>query len=119
MQNAMNMLSTTTRCAARFQPQRRRLAQRPLARFFTEERDIEVPKTEAQFVALLRRVADSVEANKGWRIQVGGLRLKVPETAKVSVEHEASGNNNCIEFQFKWSKTTDPATQESPSKMLP
>ena len=29
-----------------------------------------------------------IEAGKPWRIQVKGVRLKVPENAKCSIEHE-------------------------------
>ena len=68
----------------------------------SSERDVEVVKTEKQFVALLRRVADAVEANKSFRVQVDKLRMTVPEDAKVSVEHELEGGENCLELQFKW-----------------
>ena len=31
---------------------------------------------------------NKVEAGKSWKIQVKGVRLKVPENAKCSIEHE-------------------------------
>ena len=78
---------------------------RPLQRLFSsDERDVEVKKTEKEFVALLRRIADAVEADKSFRIQVDNVRLTVPETAKVSVEHEQEGDEHCVELQFKWTK---------------
>ena len=78
---------------------------RPLQRLFSsDERDVEVKKTEKEFVALLRRIADAVEADKSFRIQVDNVRLTVPETAEVSVEHEQEGDEHCVELQFKWTK---------------
>mmetsp|Transcript_11892 Transcript_11892/g.18243 ORF Transcript_11892/g.18243 Transcript_11892/m.18243 type:complete len:115 (-) Transcript_11892:393-737(-) len=69
-----------------------------------EERDVEKVKTEKQFVALLRRIADSVEANVPWRIQVDKVRLTVPSEAEVSVEHEVEHGYHNVELQFKWPK---------------
>lgn len=71
-------------------------------RSFSQDRDVEKVKTEKEFVALLRRIADAVEADKSFRIQVDKVRLTVPETAEVSVEHEQEGNEHNIELQFKW-----------------
>mmetsp|Transcript_22429 Transcript_22429/g.34048 ORF Transcript_22429/g.34048 Transcript_22429/m.34048 type:complete len:115 (-) Transcript_22429:264-608(-) len=67
-----------------------------------EERDVEVVKTEKQFVALLRRVADAVEENQSWRVQVDKVRLTVPEDAAVTVEHEVEDGHHNIELQFRW-----------------
>ena len=67
-----------------------------------EKLESEKSKTENEFVALLRRIADAVEADKSFRVQVDGVRLTVPETAKVSVEHEQNGDDHEIELQFKW-----------------
>ena len=78
---------------------------RPLQRLFSsDERDVEVKKTEKEFVALLRRIADAVEADKSFRIQVDNVRLPVPEMAEVYVEHEQEGDEHCVELQFKWQK---------------
>ena len=71
-----------------------------------EDRDVEKKKTENEMVALLRRIADSVEANESWRIQVDGTRLTVPEDAAVSVEHEREGSTHEVELQFKWTART-------------
>ena len=66
------------------------------------ERDEESERTEESFVALLRRVADAIEDDKGWRVMVNGVRFTVPEDARLSVEHEVNGKDHELELQFKW-----------------
>lgn len=66
------------------------------------ERDIERVYTNQDFVAKLRRLADSIEKNERFEIQVAGERIHVPATATFSVEHERSDGDEEIEFQIKW-----------------
>jgi len=54
------------------------------------------------FVAKLRRLADSLEQNKRFRIQIAGERISVPPDAIFNIEHEREGDNEEIEFQLKW-----------------
>jgi amphi-Trp domain-containing protein len=54
------------------------------------ERDIESAYTNTEFVAKLRRLADSVESGKRFEIQIGGERIYVPASALFTVEHERS-----------------------------
>jgi len=78
----------------------------PNVRHFSEininDRDVEAVRSKKVAIALLRRVADNLEAGKPWLVQVSGRRLRVPATAEFSVEHECEGVENCIELQFKW-----------------
>ena len=67
------------------------------------ERDVERDITPAAFAALLRRVADAVEAGESFRIQVVNQRFTVPKGAQLSVEHEADGGDHELELQLKWS----------------
>ena len=67
------------------------------------ERDVERDITPAAFAALLRRVADAVEAGESFRIQVVNQRFTVPKGAELSVEHEADGGDHELELQLKWS----------------
>jgi amphi-Trp domain-containing protein len=67
------------------------------------ERDIESAYTNAEFVAKLRRLADSIESGARFEIQIGGERIYVPASAVFTVEHERSGDDEEIEFQIKWS----------------
>ena len=67
-----------------------------------EARDIERTYTAKQFVSKLRRLADAIEHDKRFRIQVGGERLSIPPDATISVEHERTGNIEEVEFQIRW-----------------
>ena len=67
------------------------------------QRDIESGYTNAEFVAKLRRLADSIERGERFEIQIAGERIYVPASAVFTVEHERSGNDEEIEFQIKWS----------------
>ena len=66
------------------------------------DRDVTKNKTETAMIALLRRVADSLEGGKSFQVMVKGERLNVPEDAKVSIEHEMKGQEHELELQFKW-----------------
>jgi len=66
-------------------------------------RDVERVYSNAEFVAKLRRLADSIEGGKRFEIQIGGERIYVPASAAFSVEHERSERDEEIEFQIKWS----------------
>lgn len=65
-------------------------------------RDVEKSYTRAQFVAKLRRFADSVEAGEAFVIQIGGERVHVPARAVFNIEHERGSDGEEIEFQMKW-----------------
>ena len=65
-------------------------------------RDIERTYSRAQFVAKLRRLADSIEGGRAFTIQVGGERLRVPADTLFNIEHERSGGVEELEFQVRW-----------------
>lgn len=66
------------------------------------ERDIEKTYTNKQFIEKLRRLADAIENDESFQIQIAGERISVPANAIFSVEHERSDNAEEIEFQVKW-----------------
>jgi amphi-Trp domain-containing protein len=66
------------------------------------DRDIEKVYSTEEFVAKLRRLADSLETGKRFEIQVAGERVYVPERAEFTVEHEREEGEEEIEFQLKW-----------------
>jgi len=70
----------------------------------TTDRDVERNITPAAFAALLRRVADAVEAGEPFRIQVVNQRFTVPAGASLSVEHEAEDGDHELELQLRWSE---------------
>ncbi|HEY89661.1 MAG TPA: amphi-Trp domain-containing protein [Thermoflexia bacterium] len=67
-----------------------------------DERDIEKTYPLEQFIAKLRRLADALEKNEPFRIQIAGERIYVPLDAIANIEHERSTDSEEIEFQLKW-----------------
>jgi amphi-Trp domain-containing protein len=67
------------------------------------ERDVERIYSTEDVVAKLRRLADALEDDKPFRIQVAGERIRVPRRAQFSIEHERGDDEEEIEFQLKWS----------------
>ncbi|MDX1493500.1 MAG: amphi-Trp domain-containing protein [Longimicrobiales bacterium] len=65
-------------------------------------RDVTKTYTAKQFVSKLRRLADSIENDKRFRIQVAGERVSIPSDATISVEHEREGQEEEVEFQIRW-----------------
>ena len=66
------------------------------------DRDLERTYSRAQFVAKLRRLADSLETGRAFTIQVAGERLRIPRDAAFNIEHERSEGEDELEFQLKW-----------------
>ena len=71
-------------------------------------RDVERNYPIPEFAAKLRRLADALEAGKPFRIQVAGERIRVPQGAEISVEHERGEDEEEIELQFKWRPAPRP-----------
>ena len=65
-------------------------------------RDIEKTYSTSQMVAKLRRLADCLEQNKPFKIQIAGERITIPGRAIFNIEHEREGKTEEVEFQFKW-----------------
>lgn len=68
----------------------------------TTDRDVERDCSVETFVETLRRLADSLESGEPFRIQVVNKRFTVPSGATLSIEHEASGGEEELEFQLRW-----------------
>lgn len=68
-----------------------------------QPRDVERMYSTPDVVAKLRRLADALESDRPFRIQVAGERFYVPARAEFSVEHERDEAGEEIEFQLKWS----------------
>ncbi len=65
-------------------------------------RDIERIYSTAEVVTKLRRLADALEQGHSFRIQIAGQRIRVPQRAEFSIEHERGEDEEEIEFQFTW-----------------
>ena len=66
------------------------------------KRDIEKTYPRRQFIEKLRRLADALESESGFVIQVAGERLRIPADAAFNIEHERSGGDHELEFQVRW-----------------
>jgi amphi-Trp domain-containing protein len=76
-------------------------------------RDVESFYSVEDAVAKLRRLADALEADTPFRIQIAGERIRVPRRARLSIEHERGDDEEEIEFQLKWSLEDDESDSES------
>lgn len=67
-----------------------------------KDRDLERTYSRAQFVAKLRRLADSLETGKAFTIQVAGERMRLPADVVFNIEHERTAGEDELEFQLRW-----------------
>ncbi|HYC61106.1 MAG TPA: amphi-Trp domain-containing protein [Thermoanaerobaculia bacterium] len=67
-----------------------------------KKRDIEKTYPRRQFIEKLRRLADALEAETAFNIQVAGERLRIPADTFFNIEHERSGGEHELEFQVRW-----------------
>ncbi len=65
-------------------------------------RDVTKGYPRSQFVAKLRRLADSIETGEPFVIAVAGERIHVPARAVFTIEHERARDGEEIEFQLTW-----------------
>ena len=66
------------------------------------KRDIEKDYPRRQLIAKLRRLADCLENEERFRIQVASERVSIPPDATINIEHERGSSEEEIEFQLKW-----------------
>lgn len=68
----------------------------------TKSRDIEKVYTKGEFIKKLRRLADSLEKDEKFSIQVAGEKINIPKEAVINIEHEKTKGAEELEFQIKW-----------------
>lgn len=66
------------------------------------DRDIEKEYSAKQYAEKLRRLADCIERDENFEIQIAGERIYVPNRAVFNIEHERENGAHEIEFQLKW-----------------
>ena len=69
-----------------------------------KDRDLEKAYSTKEIVAKLRRLADALEQGKQFNIQIAGERIYIPADAVFNIEHEREGEEEEVEFQFKWQR---------------
>lgn len=70
----------------------------------SKTRDIEKVYPKKEFIKKLRRLADALEKDKKFNIQVAGERIYIPKEAIINIEHEKGKTEEELEFQIKWKK---------------
>lgn len=67
--------------------------------------DVEKEYTRTEVIDKLRRLADALEADKTFEIQIAGERIYVPPYATIEFEYERDEEGNEeIEIELKWNK---------------
>ncbi|HEU4597085.1 MAG TPA: amphi-Trp domain-containing protein [Pyrinomonadaceae bacterium] len=71
-----------------------------------KEADMEVEKSYAsgEVVAKLRRLADALEQEKTFEIQIAGERIYVPPYTTVEFEYARDGEEEEMEIELKWKR---------------
>ena len=69
-----------------------------------QEKDVEKSYSNSEVVAKLRRLADALEGEKTFEIQIAGERIYVPPYATVEFEYERRGDEEEVEIELKWKR---------------
>jgi amphi-Trp domain-containing protein len=67
--------------------------------------DVEKEYSRTEVVDKLRRLADALEQDKTFEIQIAGKRIYVPPYATIEFEYERDNEGNEeIEIELRWNK---------------
>lgn len=69
-----------------------------------DETDVEKSYSNKEVVAKLRRLADALEEEKTFEIQIAGERIYIPPYAKVEFEYERQGDEEEVEIELRWQR---------------
>ncbi len=69
-----------------------------------DEKEVEKSYATKEVVAKLRRLADALEAEKTFEIQVAGERIYVPPYASVEFEYAREGEEEELEIEIRWKR---------------
>ncbi len=72
-----------------------------------KQTDIEKTYSRKEFIVKLRRLAETLERNQRFVIQIAGERIIVPADATINIEHERGSKEEEVEFQIKWKRTSN------------
>lgn len=67
-----------------------------------KDRDVAKIKSRKAFANKLRRLADKIEDGGAFSLMVEGHAVRVPATARFSIEHEREGADEEVELQMSW-----------------
>ncbi len=66
--------------------------------------DVEKSYAAKETIAKLRRLADALEGEKTFEIQIDGKRVYVPPYATIEFEYERAGDQEGIEIELTWKR---------------
>lgn len=66
------------------------------------DRDVEKDVSKEKFVSTLRRLADAIEKDEAFRIQVENKRFMVPADASLVIEHEVEEGQEELSLELQW-----------------
>ena len=69
-----------------------------------DEKDVEKSYSTKEVVAKLRRLAEAIEEEKTFEIQIAGERIYIPPYATVEFEYERNGDEEEVEIELKWKR---------------
>ncbi len=70
-----------------------------------KSRDITKTYPIRSFISKIKRLAEGLEKQKQFTIQIANEKIKVPKDAIVNIEHERTKEVEEIEFQITWKNT--------------
>lgn len=70
----------------------------------SDELDLEKSYANKEVVAKLRRLADALEEEKTFEIQIAGERIYIPPYALVEFEYQRDGEEEEVEIELKWKR---------------
>lgn len=68
------------------------------------DREAEKSYSNREVVAKLRRLAEALEEEKAFEIQIAGERIYIPPYATIEFEYECVGDEEEVEIELKWKK---------------
>ncbi len=68
------------------------------------DKDVEKSYATKEVAAKLRRLADALEEEKTFEIQIAGERVYVPPYATVEFEYQREGDEEQIEIELSWKR---------------
>ena len=68
----------------------------------SDEKDVEKSYPNKEVVAKLRRLADALEQEVTFEIQIAGERIYVPPYASIEFEYQRGEGEEEVEIEIKW-----------------
>jgi amphi-Trp domain-containing protein len=69
-----------------------------------DDKEAEKSYSTKEVVAKLRRLADALEEEKTFEIQIAGERIYIPPYASIEFEYERTGDEEEVEIELRWKR---------------